>query len=90
MRLTLYDAANKCFFGSTWLGPYFPSSGKENGRHKIVCNEVCILKKIIHIPGTGITQDKFSNIVFEMVRGMVEIDAGGGSSNNFEVGVRAS
>lgn len=41
LRLTLYDAANKCFFGSTWLGPYFPSSGKENGRHKVVCDEVC-------------------------------------------------
>lgn len=49
LRLTLYDAANKCFFGSTWLGPYFPSSGKENGRHSVVCDEVC--KKNTSGPG---------------------------------------
>jgi len=41
LRFTLYDAVNKCFFGSTWLGPYFPSSGKENDRHKVVFDEVC-------------------------------------------------
>ena len=40
LRLTFYDAANKCFFGSTWLGPYFPSSAKENGRHSVICDEV--------------------------------------------------
>ena len=43
LRFTLYDAANKCFFGSTWLGPYFSSSAKENGRHSLTCDEVKIV-----------------------------------------------
>lgn len=40
LRLTLYDTANRCFFGSTWLGPYFPGSVKENGRHTVIWDEV--------------------------------------------------
>ncbi|KAJ7394786.1 Nephrocystin-4 [Desmophyllum pertusum] len=48
LRLTLYDAANKCFFGSTWLGPYFPSSGKENGRHSVVCDEAVYFHSSLH------------------------------------------
>ncbi|PFX29931.1 Nephrocystin-4 [Stylophora pistillata] len=48
LRLTLYDAANKSFFGSTWLGHFFPSSGKENGRHKIVFNEAVYLYSSLH------------------------------------------
>ena len=43
LRFTLYDAANKCFFGSTWLGPYFSSSAKENGRHSLTCDQVKIV-----------------------------------------------
>ncbi|KAK2557771.1 Nephrocystin-4 [Acropora cervicornis] len=39
LRLTLYDTANRCFFGSTWLGPYFPGSVKENGRHTVIWDE---------------------------------------------------
>ncbi|XP_068699711.1 nephrocystin-4-like [Montipora foliosa] len=39
LRLTFYDAANRYFFGSTWLGPYLPSSDNENGRHRVICDE---------------------------------------------------
>lgn len=46
MWLILYDVVNKCFFGSIWLGLYFISSGKENGRYKVVFDEVCKKKKI--------------------------------------------
>lgn len=46
MWLILYDVVNKCFFGSIWLGLYFISSGKENGRYKVVFDEVCKKKKM--------------------------------------------
>lgn len=48
LRLTLYDAANKCFFGGTWLGPYFPSSAKESGRHSVICDEAVYFYSSLH------------------------------------------
>ena len=38
--VTLYDAANNWFFGSTWKGPLLPASDVIGGRAKVVLNEV--------------------------------------------------
>ncbi|XP_046850073.1 nephrocystin-4-like isoform X2 [Xenia sp. Carnegie-2017] len=39
VRVTLYDAANKKFFGSTWLGAYLPCKKIDENKGKIFCNE---------------------------------------------------
>ncbi|XP_028394320.1 nephrocystin-4-like [Dendronephthya gigantea] len=39
VRVTLYDATNKHFFGSTWLGAYLPWRKMDENHAKISCNE---------------------------------------------------
>lgn len=57
IRVTLYDAANKYFFGSTWLGAYLPWRKMDDGRAKILCNEV-MMKYCMYIYTMSCTLNK--------------------------------